>query len=77
MKKKILFLALALTAALGVQLSAQRPPFDPGECFQICCLEDPTRCVTCCTGTVCPAPPCEGGGPEDITTDTTLSGGMS
>ena len=58
MKKKILFLAIALTTALGAQLSAQRPPFDPGECSTFCCPDDPTRCVTCCTGTVCPAPPC-------------------
>lgn len=77
MKKKILFLALALTAALSAQLSAVWPPPDPGECFTFCCAEAPTRCVTCCTGTVCPAPPCEGGGPEGIATDTTLSGGMS
>lgn len=60
MKKKIVFLAFALTAALSAHLSAGPWPFDPGECFTFCCPDnpDPRFCVTCCTGMVCPAPPC-------------------
>jgi hypothetical protein len=59
MKKKIFFLALALTAAFSAQLLADRPPFDPGECYTFCpCPDDPTFCYTCCTWTVCAAPAC-------------------
>ena len=58
MKKKIVVLALALTATLGAQLSAAKPP----ACFTFCpCPEDPTFCVLCCPGPdwVCYQPLCE------------------
>lgn len=59
MKKKIVFLALALSTALGAQLSAA-PEYDPNECFTICpCPNDPTFCMTCCRWSVCPQPLCE------------------
>jgi hypothetical protein len=60
MKKKIVCLALALTAALGAQLSAAQPPYDPDECFTICpCPNDPSFCYTCCRWSVCPQLLCD------------------
>ncbi|HSG40650.1 MAG TPA: hypothetical protein VLE27_13500 [Thermoanaerobaculia bacterium] len=57
MKKKIVFLAFALTTALGAQLSAGPPSED--ECFLICpCPEDPSFCMVCCRWSVCPQPAC-------------------
>jgi hypothetical protein len=58
MKKKIVFLALALTAALGAQLSAA----PTSTCFLNCpCPEDPTFCTVCCPRPewVCYQPLCE------------------
>lgn len=58
MKKKILFLTLALTTVLAAQLSAGPP--DPNDCFTFCpCPNDPTFCMTCCRWSVCPQPLCE------------------
>lgn len=58
MKKKIVFLALALTTVLGAQLSAAPPPED--QCFTFCpCPNNPTFCMTCCRYSVCPQPLCD------------------
>jgi hypothetical protein len=58
MKKKIVLLAIALTAAVGAQLSAAIPPFDTEECTTFCCPDDPRSCFVCCPWQVCPAPAC-------------------
>ncbi len=57
MKKKILFLAIALTAALSAHLSAAAGL--PDRCFTICpCPEEPTLCTVCCFGQPCALPAC-------------------
>jgi hypothetical protein len=50
MRKKLVFLAFALTTAAGALLSSSRAEALP-RCVTTCC--DDGRCMTCCTYTHC------------------------
>ena len=51
MKKKLVFLLVALAAAAGAHLTAA--PAEAARCNTYCC-PGTTYCITCCTGQVCP-----------------------
>ncbi|MBW8875049.1 MAG: hypothetical protein JF614_08805 [Acidobacteria bacterium] len=47
MRKRLIFLLLALATAAGASLSAPRVEAATG-CFKVCCPDLPTRCCTFC-----------------------------
>jgi hypothetical protein len=55
MRKKLLLLALALTAIAGLGLFEVRPA--EAACKKICCPGNPPACVTCCSSP-CPTIVC-------------------
>jgi hypothetical protein len=48
MRKKLVYLTLALAAFAAAQTGLTPVSSAEAACFQICCSDFPTRCVTCC-----------------------------
>jgi hypothetical protein len=54
MRKKLIYLTLALAALAAAQAGIAPVSAAPPGCETYCCPNDPGRCVTCCPNKPCP-----------------------